>query len=737
MITEVVLYNYRQYKQATIKFTLGLNVVVGRNFSGKSTIFEAVRFALFGTKTLEDKANTWIRDGERDGSVTLHMDLAGSKVEVFRNKENATLTVNGVHVASYKSEVSKLIEELLGVSLTTLEVGYCIRQKELAWFSSLTAGKKRKEVERLTKLDRLDFALARVKEDRLAAEIALQTMSRELQPIQAVEQAAAAAAQELKNLEADLAKAEQLVTATAQAFWAESTKLLEIGSSLKDLKTRAAWLKDAERQVKEAGQHVEDLQKDLLICAGQVKRLSQLGDTEEEVQRCKAAVDALKSHEILRERRNADLVDFDDLVTRLAPYANLDTELKNTQAQLADCIAVRAAWVEAKTRLWVECTSLKETLAKAADGSVCPLGGACDSKTKNVQERVAALRAQHGAVWEAHESLVNNAPEPPTALSEKLNKLKVYTGIAQELTKRKNELERGLGPELEDKSESLSEAGRALLLARSRHEEYLRMHDAATRYGKLECELERVEASLKASMSQVAEHQEVLSGLPSLLQEEEQLTKSVTELKSKLADAEKTKKVFAGGSAQALLNLQLAKKEVDRQKELLKEVRLASSRVAELNGYLKHLQAFKVSVSSKLLPRIRSVANGIFSTITNDRYAELLVDTNFDVRVVTHDRHVRNLKSLAGSEEDLANLALRMALGTLMANKARRIDFALLDEVSAHLDDNMIRRMTEGLLELTKVFGQIAVITHRGIEEEYAANVIRVLETPKGSMIEQ
>lgn len=736
MVTEVELNNYRQYKHAVVKFTPGLNVVVGNNFSGKSTIFEAVRFALFGTKTLEDKANTWIRDGERDGSVTLRMNVAGSKVEVFRNKENATLTVNGVHVASYKSEVSKLVEELLGVSLTTLEVGYCIRQKELAWFSSLTAGKKRKEVERLTKLDRLDFALARVKEDRNSTEIALQTISRELQPAQVVEKIAEDAKELLHALELDLSGAEKLVIDTTETLWQESAKLLEVTSQLKELKTKAAWRQAAEQYVTSATQRTVELAADISTCAEQVKRLQELGDTAYDLQRFDALVDALKSHEAARKRRAVDLADITDIQQRLATFVHLDAELDLAQHELQDRQAARSEWVEAKARLWAECTSLEDMITKAVAGDVCPLGGVCDSKTKNVQDRVKALKKRHADAQHEHAVLLQNPTDSVVVLSDKVNKLKVKIGTRNELLRREIELARWLGPELENKSLSLDAAKKDLAGARANHEEYLKVHDALERYAKLEKELSVVEAELKDNRRQVAALHKELQNLPALLESEGTLKVSVAELKSAIERAEATRKGFTSAAARALSNLQLAEQEVLRQRELLKEVRVASARVAELSGYLKHLQGFKITVSSKLLPRIRSVANGIFNTITNDRYAELLVDANFDVRAVTHDKHVRNLKSLAGSEEDLANLALRMALGTLMASKARRIDFALLDEVSAHLDDNMIRRMTEGLLELTKVFGQIAIITHRGIEEEYAANVIRVVETPKGSAIQ-
>ena len=46
VITKVVLKNFRRFRDATIEFTSGLNILVGDNESGKSTVLEAINLAL-------------------------------------------------------------------------------------------------------------------------------------------------------------------------------------------------------------------------------------------------------------------------------------------------------------------------------------------------------------------------------------------------------------------------------------------------------------------------------------------------------------------------------------------------------------------------------------------------------------------------------------------------------------------------------------------------------------------
>ena len=48
MLTKIVIKNYRCYENYTLEFNRGLNILVGDNDSGKSTLLEAIGLALTG-----------------------------------------------------------------------------------------------------------------------------------------------------------------------------------------------------------------------------------------------------------------------------------------------------------------------------------------------------------------------------------------------------------------------------------------------------------------------------------------------------------------------------------------------------------------------------------------------------------------------------------------------------------------------------------------------------------------
>lgn len=92
-ITEVELSNIKSYDDAinSIDLTEGVNAIVGKNGSGKSTIQEAVGFALFDFLgvTQED----FVRDGENSGSVrvTFVSNKDGEEYTVERYAKRSTV----------------------------------------------------------------------------------------------------------------------------------------------------------------------------------------------------------------------------------------------------------------------------------------------------------------------------------------------------------------------------------------------------------------------------------------------------------------------------------------------------------------------------------------------------------------------------------------------------------------------------------------------------------------------
>ncbi len=71
LVRYVILENYKSYAQARVEFTKGTNAIIGDNGAGKSTILEAIGFALFNYRPTSLAG--CLREGSESGSVTVCM----------------------------------------------------------------------------------------------------------------------------------------------------------------------------------------------------------------------------------------------------------------------------------------------------------------------------------------------------------------------------------------------------------------------------------------------------------------------------------------------------------------------------------------------------------------------------------------------------------------------------------------------------------------------------------------
>ena len=83
-LTHLKLENIRSYRTADIQFREGVNTIVGRNGAGKSTILQAIGYALFDS--LEGRKPDFVREGSSSGSIAVGLakDGEGSSYEVVR-----------------------------------------------------------------------------------------------------------------------------------------------------------------------------------------------------------------------------------------------------------------------------------------------------------------------------------------------------------------------------------------------------------------------------------------------------------------------------------------------------------------------------------------------------------------------------------------------------------------------------------------------------------------------------
>ncbi|MDR1819596.1 MAG: AAA family ATPase [Methanobrevibacter sp.] len=175
IIEKITLKNFKSYLDTTIDFQQGINIIIGENGAGKSSILEAISFALF--KKHSGVLNDLIKlDKNKDlekrkkMSITLEFRINGILYKVKRERtktsSKAFLFVedkssgneynNFIRLVSGDNEVNKEIQNILELDSELFLNAIYIQQGEIADLVSKTPSEKKKLISKLLRIDSLE-----------------------------------------------------------------------------------------------------------------------------------------------------------------------------------------------------------------------------------------------------------------------------------------------------------------------------------------------------------------------------------------------------------------------------------------------------------------------------------------------------------------------------------------------------------------------------------------------------
>src|SRR4029453_172910 len=130
-------------------------------------------------------------------------------------------------------------------------------------------------------------------------------------------------------------------------------------------------------------------------------------------------------------------------------------------------------------------------------------------------------------------------------------------------------------------------------------------------------------------------------------------------------------------------------------------------------------------------PRLSAQAADLFAELTDREYDHLAVDPEtYEIQIVDQGRRY-GMDRFSGSETDLANLALRVAISEHVRFQSGGAVGLLVPAWGfGPLDDERKERMLLALERLRSRFRQVLVVTHASEVKEQLPNAIEVLKLP-------
>ena len=171
MIENVDLINFISHKETTIQLENGVNIFIGTNGAGKSSVIDAITYALYGEHT-RDASKNILRRGAAEGSVSVKFSVvgreylaerkfgAGGKLESGTFRElapNARLIVAGER-RQFGESMSGEVAKVFGLDYERMKVAAIVQQGELDAIIKYKPKELKELLNSLIGIDKLDNA---------------------------------------------------------------------------------------------------------------------------------------------------------------------------------------------------------------------------------------------------------------------------------------------------------------------------------------------------------------------------------------------------------------------------------------------------------------------------------------------------------------------------------------------------------------------------------------------------
>jgi len=780
-VTRLRLTNFRVFADLDLDVPPGVVGVYGPNGAGKSTLVESILWALFGVaRTGKESLRSDGAAGETSATVEFEHD--GHLYEVTRsvsgaaNGVKAEASCDGQRVAAGAVAVRQYVHHVLGMSAEAFRSSVFCEQKQLDAFSGRRPEERRKLVLDLLGITPLDRARDSARAQARSAVEQIEAARLVLGDVEVL-------AAEATDLEGRLvAVAAQRVAAEAALAGAEEAERAAAAVAAEEERRKqerdrlAAAYAGARRRHEEAAARLATRRADLADLASAAERLPALRAAAAELGGLRSRLEALERLDAARARLAAaerELAAASPSVSagNSLPAPDVLEETAAAAGRRAGeaagrVVAAEAALAGARARF--EAAAAEARAAEGLDPEApCPLcGQELGASFDAVQRHRAAARR------EAEASAGGAEAELAAARAEQAEAERAAAEATAVLRRARRTQERcaALAAEAAAARAALDEAQALVATAVSGDARPPRNSAAdaevpgsgapdagAPDAGAQDAgALRRKAAEAEAARDETLRLEERLTTQPALaaaVAAEEAAVGDAAEEAGRLlaegkalrfdaavhAAAGATRAAAAGAVAEARaaltearldergLSERLAERRARLDAELARRAELAEretdarhlGRLAELLG------EFRNSLVGQVGPALSAQTSLLFRELTDGRFDSLEVDgDSFELRVGSAgnplDRH-------SGSETDLANLSLRVAIGeqvNLLSGGA--VGLLVLDEVLGALDGEHRDRLLAALTRLGARFRQVLVVTHAADVKEQLPCAIEV-----------
>ena len=689
MITSVELGDFLSHSETKLGFENGVTVFVGHNGAGKSSIIDALTFALFGQHTRKSNKGL-IKRGSTQGFSKVEFEVNGKQYQAVRKIDSKgvlaaklsekfqdeTIEIAAGERKQFGESMTHEVEKIIGLDFEKLKIASIVQQGEL---NSIIKAKPKEFKELLNAvigIDKLDVASISMKEsikefrEKIRQDVGyddshLDLLVRDLEENQRELEEARPKKDQITE---EHKKLFQEITNLRKKIDEDSTKI----DKIKQLELRKHELQSyAIEAVREIQQEIAENERKIQDCEGCFQDVGLKNDLESKIVKVDLALDG--THKKIQDLSNkvASLKEKQILAGKL--------QLKDNKCPVCDSEVEKLNPLFQEEHLKEELVSIKEQI---------------DSSTKE---------------------------------QEMYNKKKA---------------------EFEQKLQNARDAEATLKAHSIRNEEELKKIKEEIQVKKLN--VQKIPATTKGNlleMAQIDSHAKIIFENILKLEEETKgfdenefvhLKGSINEKQTKLSQLDQ----MLGGIME----------KISKNENQIKIIQKAIIELKTVKEYMEQLDSIQSNIFSRDGPVATSLRSWALNTISTKSSEYLtLLNTKIqriqlsekarDISITCHSKkETLDLESLSGGEQVSVALALRLGMAKLLG--ASNLNLMILDEPTTHLDAERKKSLVEVLAQLSNISNsetpmQFIIITHDTeiFEDSSVEKIYKFESAEKGTIV--
>ncbi|MDY6766307.1 MAG: SMC family ATPase [Candidatus Nanohaloarchaea archaeon] len=749
MISRVYMENWKSHHETEMAFSGGVNVLIGEMGAGKSSVLEAICFALYGTTpALTSRTVTLDQLIRRAPSpadqavVEVDIQLDGSTYTVRREVERGRGTTTSefredgeLLVAPQAGEVTEAVEDLLNIDYSLFSRAVYSEQNQLDYFLTLRAGEREEKIDELLALDRFETARSTLVSLINRLEGRRDDRQEEVQQLEeALDEAAVDAVAdrvaEAEDTIQELREEKQQVEEGLDEAREELERLEEEQSEAEEMRERRTALAT---RIDSLEERITDLAED----AGQftaldadelASRREELEAEQDRLEEAEEQITALDNEiSALADRRD----DLQDQKQELQEKQEEASRLEEVEQQLEEEQAALEEKRSERERLSGRLDDVEDTLAQlAAAGETCPTCG----QDLDEEHRVQVLQENRAAKEDIEEQLASLDDE----IQDRAEAVDDLQAERDELVELK-----GASDRLEDVAEELAEVTQEL---QEKQDDRAAVRDTydPDREDEIQAALERLNAAERVMelREELQDREQELEQLEEDIREtgfdedeleaaREQVNELATRQEVLESKIENTETVLEERQ-QRLSELQEMQDRVDRYEESVAAYRQKIDIMEDLRHAVETTQ---VQLREEFVGAVNDVMADVWDRVyPYQTYQGIRLNAaeGYALELMDEEGNWIGVEGeVSGGERHSAALTLRIALSLVLSPSWQVL---MLDEPTHNLDATAIDDLADTLrTRVADIIDQLFLITHEERLETAATGDLYTLSAADSS----